>query len=114
MTGLGLGRGVNPMSITKLRRQKGWTQAELATRAGLSRATVQRLENGYKTGPEPVKAIATALGVAPEELQIEPNPFALIALAFGLEPEELRQNTDRAQRLREVLREARARMEVLD
>ena len=38
---------MNPLSlrIKEVRQAKGWTQAELARRAGIRRATVNRIEN---------------------------------------------------------------------
>ena len=38
---------MNPLSlrISELRQAKGWTQTELARRAGIRRATVNRIEN---------------------------------------------------------------------
>ena len=53
-----LGRG-----IRNLRKQKGWNQDRLATRAGLNRATISLLESG-KTNPSfgTVEDLASALG----------------------------------------------------
>jgi putative transcriptional regulator len=51
------------------REAKGWTQAELAERIGVSRKTVNTVENGVFT-PSTVVALklAAALGCAVEDL----------------------------------------------
>ncbi|CAI0789107.1 helix-turn-helix domain-containing protein [Serratia liquefaciens] len=51
--------------IRQLRLEKGWSQEQLASIAGLSTRTVQRLENGEQASLETLTAIAAAL-----ELQI--------------------------------------------
>lgn len=54
--------------ITKARKTRGWTQDELADRAGVSRWTVMRWENGSVEGkPGHLAAVADALGIAPVE-----------------------------------------------
>ena len=66
--------------IRRLRRQKGWTQQELADQAGLF--DVGELERGYRArGGKPVNPhieslskVATALGVTLGELFGEPPP----------------------------------------
>lgn len=66
---------VSPLSIQikPLREAKGWTQAELAEQAGVSRITVNRIEQGnHKTiDLEVLDRIAKALGVAPGLLIVE-------------------------------------------
>jgi len=51
--------------MEKLRREKGWSAAELARQASLNAATISNLENGYMRKPFPAQAqkIADALGV---------------------------------------------------
>ena len=51
------------------RRQHGLTQRELGELAGVAHTTVQQLES-LKRGayPQTLRKLATALGVAPEEL----------------------------------------------
>jgi transcriptional regulator with XRE-family HTH domain len=51
------------------RRQRGLTQRQLGELAGVAHTTVQKLES-LKRGayPQTVRKLATALGVAPEEL----------------------------------------------
>ncbi len=62
-------KGLGPM-LKKLREQKGWTQAELATRAGVTPEYVTMLERGARTNPtiETLKRLAKALGVPVAEL----------------------------------------------
>jgi transcriptional regulator with XRE-family HTH domain len=51
------------------RRKKGLTQRQLGELAGVAHTTVQQLES-LKRGayPQTIRKLATALGVAPEEL----------------------------------------------
>lgn len=47
------------------RTEKGWSQLELATRAGLDRKTVNRIENGrFSPSVDTLLAVSTALGVS--------------------------------------------------
>lgn len=55
--------------IRELREHAGLTQTELAERSGVSRATVNRIENGKEeTSTKTLEKIASALGVCVEEL----------------------------------------------
>lgn len=36
------------MNIKKLRKQKGWTQSDLADKLGLTRGTIHLMENGKR------------------------------------------------------------------
>ncbi|MFJ7498743.1 helix-turn-helix domain-containing protein [Serratia grimesii] len=54
--------------IRQLRLDKGWSQEQLATIAGLSTRTVQRIENGEQASLETLTAIAAALGVQVSDL----------------------------------------------
>jgi transcriptional regulator with XRE-family HTH domain len=49
--------------IRQLRLEKGWSQEQLATIAGLSTRTVQRIENGEQASLETLTAIAAAMGL---------------------------------------------------
>jgi len=51
-----------------LRKAKGWKMEELAERAGLSSATVCRLENGKDARLTSLKKIAKALDISISEL----------------------------------------------
>ena len=62
--------------IRTLRKQKGLTQAELAKEAGISRATLSKLENGL-IAQISVVTLAEILNALGYELDIIPiNPFA--------------------------------------
>ncbi len=56
--------------IRDLRRARGWKPVELARRAGISRAALDRIEQGHPDAPqvETLSRISQALGVAPELL----------------------------------------------
>jgi len=49
--------------IQKLRLQHGWSQEQLATLAGLSVRTIQRLERGTAASPETLKAVAAVFEI---------------------------------------------------
>ena len=53
------------LRLRELRTAKGWTQAQLAEAASVTRATVNRLENGVPASIdfEVLEKLATALGV---------------------------------------------------
>lgn len=48
-------------TIRELRKQKNWTQQELADRAGLGLSTVIRLESGRAVNTATIKALARVL-----------------------------------------------------
>lgn len=51
--------------VRKLRERRGWTQADLASAAGVDKSTIVRLEEGGdRTEPPTLKAVATALDVS--------------------------------------------------
>jgi len=56
--------------IRELRVRKGWSQAELADRAGTRQATISEIETGRTTRIDLslLERIAVALGVEPGEL----------------------------------------------
>ncbi|WP_424967309.1 helix-turn-helix domain-containing protein [Dinoroseobacter sp. S375] len=67
------------LRIRELREAKGWTQADLAARANMSRSQLAMIER--ETRPANtlrLNAIAKALGVAPERLFSEGGPEAQI------------------------------------
>lgn len=55
------------VEIRALRETKGWTQGVLAAKAKVTRATVNRLENGHPRSIDldVLERLARALGVAP-------------------------------------------------
>ena len=55
-------------NIIKLRKEKGWTQVELARATRLSRGCIAAIEGGRKPVVKTVAVIAAALGVEAREL----------------------------------------------
>ena len=60
--------------IRQLRRERDWTQDELAQRVGILSQNVARYENG-RTAPRKrmLEQFAKAFGMTPDELQSEPK-----------------------------------------
>lgn len=58
------------LRLREWRRRRALSQAELAARAGVSKATVVNLEHPGRRTPHPrtVRKLAMALGVEPENL----------------------------------------------
>jgi phage repressor protein C with HTH and peptisase S24 domain len=52
----------------RLRTERGWTQAELGKRAGLSQVTISDIERGRNQGSREIIPLADALGVSPTYL----------------------------------------------
>lgn len=69
---------VNIERVVTLRRECDWSQDELATAAGLSPRTVQRVENSGTASLQTLKALAAALETSLEELKkpTEEKPMA--------------------------------------
>ena len=55
--------------LRRVRNQRALTQEELAERAGVSRNTVMRGEQGAEVRQSSVRKLARALGVSPAALQ---------------------------------------------
>ncbi|MCI0441407.1 MAG: XRE family transcriptional regulator [Chloroflexi bacterium] len=70
--------GVDPEKLKVLRVRKGWDQATLAHRAGVSRSTIGRLERGIAVDPTNVSAVAQALAVEVTELLVSGEPPLLV------------------------------------
>lgn len=67
-------------AIRLSRRERGWTQADLAQRAGVSRDLVSRLENGSeRVEVGKVLDIVAALGLT-TAVAARPAPFDLTAI----------------------------------
>jgi transcriptional regulator with XRE-family HTH domain len=63
------GRSTPLPGLTMHRRRHGLTQRQLGELAGVAHTTVQRLESMSRGAyPQTMRKLATALGVAPEEL----------------------------------------------
>ena len=53
--------------LERMRRQKGWSQAELARRACLNQVTVNQIERGrLRPYPSQLEKLALALGIPSE------------------------------------------------
>ncbi len=62
------------MTLRDLRREKGWSQEQLADISGVSARTIQRLEKGETTGMDTSKALAAAFDMPLTDLQQYMNP----------------------------------------
>ena len=73
-----IGNGVIRLSrLLEVRRQKFLSQDELAKRAGVSKNTIHRLENGISLAQgRTLRKLAAALDVRPEELVSDQPPSA--------------------------------------
>lgn len=59
--------------IKRLRRIKGWSQADMAERSGVDRTTISEVEAGKRdASPATIRKLAVALGVPVAELFKEP------------------------------------------
>lgn len=72
---------VDPEKLRRLREAKSWSQEHLASAAGLSSRTVQRVESDGSASAETMLALASALGVSPGDLR----PAAVARVPEGLE-----------------------------
>lgn len=63
--------------IQELRHKRGWTQRELASKSGVTQASISEIEQGRRTRPHSstLKKLADAFGVSVPELY-EPSPPA--------------------------------------
>jgi DNA-binding XRE family transcriptional regulator len=61
---------LNPAGVRRLRETKAWTQEHLATAAGVSLRTIQRMEADGSASAESRLAIAAALGVPVENIHL--------------------------------------------
>lgn len=76
------------LRIKELREQNGWTQAELAERAHISRSQLAMIETGSRPANTlRLSAIANALGVQVQEL-FGDQDSRLIELVKRLDPED--------------------------
>lgn len=55
--------------LRKARKDKGWTQEQLALRADTTQAVIQKIENGKSLRPRKIDKIADVLGVSAAWLQ---------------------------------------------
>ena len=83
--------------LRQARKECGWTQEQLATKAGTSQAVIQKIENGKSLRPRKIDVIARVLDVDPAWLMFGgQKPGTLdseareLALAWKRLPEDQR------------------------
>lgn len=59
------------ISLRQLRKSKHWSQTELAYRANVGLQTIHRMEAGRPALPVTIASVAQALGVAPDDLDVQ-------------------------------------------
>ncbi len=60
---------VNGVRLRQLRRERAWSQRDLARQSGVSQDTITRLETGQREAqPRTMRWLAETLGVEPREL----------------------------------------------
>ncbi len=60
---------VDRLKLRQLRRDRAWSQRDLARESGISQDTITRLETGQREAqPRTLRRLAGALGVEPREL----------------------------------------------
>jgi len=62
---------INVDLLLQMRKEKAWTQDELATASGLNLRTVQRIENEAVASIQSMKALASAFNVNVRDLEYE-------------------------------------------
>ncbi|RJQ43361.1 MAG: XRE family transcriptional regulator [Gaiellales bacterium] len=58
---------LKPEVIIRERLKRGWTQTELALKAGVLKNLISKLEDKAKASPATIKAVAEALGLQIED-----------------------------------------------
>ncbi len=89
--------------LRRKRRERGWTQEELALRAGTNQAVIQKIENGKSLRPRKIDEIAQVLDVNPAWLMfgeeastdVLDEEAAEVAKAWHLLPEPIRSRIKR-------------------
>jgi transcriptional regulator with XRE-family HTH domain len=79
------------LRIKQLRTERGWTQADLASRASISRSQLAMIESETRpANTRRLASIAAALGVSPDELfAIDGQERALLDVVRRLSAEDL-------------------------
>src|SRR5882672_4247110 len=72
---------LNPAAVKKLRESRSWTQEHLASAAGVSLRTIQRLEADGSASAESRLSIAAALGVPVENINLQTDAGSTAASA---------------------------------
>ena len=64
---------INSKRVKQLRIENSWSQEQLSAASGLSLRTIQRIEITGQASLDSIRALATAFGVEPSELQLSPG-----------------------------------------
>ena len=72
----GIEMKLNGLLIKKLRENRAWSQEHLATIAGVSLRTIQRVEKGESAAAETRMALASVFDIQMGDLECEKNPSA--------------------------------------
>ena len=86
------------MDLRKLRRQKGWSQEQLAQLSGLNIRTIQRVEKGQQASLETLKCLASVF-----QLEIDQLTDSSVSQADENSEQELRVK-DQVRELKEFYR----------
>lgn len=86
-------------SIKRLRKQKGWTQKDLAENSTINLSSIKQYEAG-RSNPKYDNRIklANTLGVHPDDLTSEPRPYQNVCMNFGERLKTLRKYRKLTQR----------------
>jgi transcriptional regulator with XRE-family HTH domain len=66
---------IDPEKLVALRKERGWSQEKLAAICGISERTIQRVERDGLSSLDTKMALASALGIAPSDLQAKSAAF---------------------------------------
>ena len=66
---------INAELVLKARKQKSWSQEELAIASGLNLRTIQRIESEASASLQSKKALASALDLDVQDLEYEEKPM---------------------------------------
>jgi len=75
-------RTINKEIVKRLRKERGWSQEELAIASDLSARTVQRLESSGGGSTNSIKSLASALEVEMHNLEEKPRTD-LVGVRWG-------------------------------
>jgi transcriptional regulator with XRE-family HTH domain len=83
-------RAFYPTSLIHMRKERGWSQEELARRSGLATVTVVKLEQGKVADPHvsTLARLASAMGCQIEAFLLDEDMSSAGATAGGPEHEE--------------------------
>lgn len=97
--------------LRRKRREKGWTQEQLAIQAGTNQAVIQKIENGKSLRPRKIHDIARVLEVNPAWLMFGDRSTSLSAEAVQIaEAWDLIPEPSRTRFREEILRLAKAKV----